>query len=198
MVMNGGTQITRVKTIRQLLNDTDIVNNGKKFHYFYIIKVPRCGASRIKIGKSADIIGRMKYYQSYFHGSLVQLLELRRFSNTVKYRFQGNAMKLYDVYEAEAKKALRKFNPEQTANEEGKITEWFKGTLEKELMKAYKEFTETFIKLDIPRTEKKASMPRAVKKDVDYKEKEEKDIFKEEPKTNKRVSKPVQNFKPNK
>jgi hypothetical protein len=63
----------------------------------------------------------MKYYQSYFHASEVELLELRRFSNTVKYRFQGNAMKLYDVYEAEAKKALRKFNPEQTANEEGKI-----------------------------------------------------------------------------
>ena len=34
-------------------------------------------------------------------------------------------------------------------------------------MKAYQEFTETFIKLDIPRTEKKASMPREVKKPLE-------------------------------
>ena len=174
MVLRQGTSISKYQTIRQLINDPSMKNN--KNHYFYIIRVPRCGGSRIKVGKSADIVGRFKYYQSYFYGSEIEILRLRNIPNSLSDRYGENAMKLYEVFEQQAKKALRAFSDEVISNGEGKLTEWFKGGHQKELLKKYDEFVDSFKKLTIPKTEKKDSLPRKTKIHVSYKEKEEKDL----------------------
>ena len=44
-------------TIKDILNNID---NSK--HYFYIIQLPRCGSSRIKIGKSEILHKRFSEY----------------------------------------------------------------------------------------------------------------------------------------
>ena len=174
MVLRQGTPITKYNTIRQLINDPSMKNN--KNHYFYIIKCPRCGGSRIKVGKSADIVGRFKYHQSYFYGSEVEVLRLRNIPNSLSDRYGENAMKLYEVFEQQAKKALREFSDEVISNGEGKLTEWFKGGHQKELLKKYDEFVESFKKVAIPKTGKKESLPRKAKKPVNYQEKEEREF----------------------
>ena len=155
MVLKQGTPITKYQTIRQLIDDPSMKNNKK--HYFYIIKCPRCGGSRIKIGKSADIVGRFKYYQSYFYGSEVEILRLRNIPNSISDRYGDKAMKLYDVFEQKAKEALREFSDGVISNGEGKLTEWFKGGHQKKLLEKYDKFVDSFTNVKIPKTEKRKS-----------------------------------------
>ena len=197
--MITGTQITKYQTIKQLIESPDMKKKNH-LHYFYILKVPRCGGSRVKIGKSANIISRMKYYQSYFHSSEVALLELRSFPNRIAEFYGTSAQKLYAVYEDEVKKALRQYSEETIQTGDGKITEWFKGSTQKQLMDTYQEFIDKFRKLNIPRTEKKSLPSREVKKPVNYKEKEENDIVRRNTEDNTNTATrsrvPVQRLKP--
>lgn len=198
--MITGTQITKYQTIKQLIESPDMQKKNH-LHYFYILKVPRCGGSRVKIGKSANIISRMKYYQSYFHSSEVALLELRSFPNRKAEYFGASAKKLYEVYEDEVKKALRQYSDETIQTGDGKITEWFKASTQKQLMDTYTEFVDKFRKLNIPKTEKKSLPSREVKKPINYKEKEESDIVSSRRNTadntaTERRRVPVQKFKP--
>ena len=178
MVLNEGTVVATKTTIRKVINDPEMQKKNH-LHWFYILKTPRCGGSRIKIGKSKNIIARLKYYQSYFHASEVEVLELRSFSKHS--RFTDRALFLYDVYEEEAKKALRQYSDESISNGDGKITEWFKATHQEALMKTYQEFVNSFKQLNVAKTEQKKPKERKVKTVVNYKEKSEHDIFQEEP-----------------
>ena len=51
-------------TIEDIKDDVD---NDK--HYFYIIQLPRCSSSRIKIGKSELLHKRFSEYANMFYGS---------------------------------------------------------------------------------------------------------------------------------
>ena len=171
--MHIGTQVTKYKTIRELINDSNVKD---KLHYFYILRLPRCGGSRIKIGKSAAIVGRMKYYQSYFFSSEVEFLELRSFPNQMTNRYGEKAKLVYSVFEDEVKEALRNFGTEKITSGDGKITEWFPSKSRQELMKTYNDFIQKFKSMRHEKTLKKESLKRGVKKPVDYKEKNEDDI----------------------
>lgn len=61
-------------TIKDILNNID---NSK--HYFYIIQLPRCGSSRIKIGKSEILHKRFSEYANLFYGSDIYVLRLIAF-----------------------------------------------------------------------------------------------------------------------
>ena len=167
--MRVGTRITKYKTLNELINDPQFSN---KLHYFYIIKTPPCGGSRIKVGKSADMKARAKYYQAYWHATeRVQLLELRSFSRIPAERYTSSAKMIYAVFEDEVKKELRNFNKEKTKNEEGKITEWFDKDKTKQIIDTYNLFMSKWEKMEIEATARKESLKRDVKKPVDYKEK---------------------------
>ena len=167
--MRVGTRITKYKTLNELINDPQF---SKKLHYFYIIKTPPCGGSRIKVGKSADMKARAKYYQAYWHATeRVQLLELRSFSRIPAERYTSSAKMIYAVFEDEVKKELRNFNKEKTKNEEGKITEWFDKDKTKQIIDTYNLFMSKWEKMEIEATARKESLKRDVKKPVDYKEK---------------------------
>ena len=169
--MRVGTRITKYKTLNELIDDTKFSNN---LHYFYIIKTPHCGGERIKVGKSANMKSRAKYYQAYWHATeRVQLLELRSFSKIPAERFTSSGKMIYAVFEDEVKKELKNFNKEKTKNEEGKITEWFDKDKTKQIIDTYNLFMSKWEAMEIEPTAKKESLKREgkIKPSGFYKEK---------------------------
>ena len=60
--------------------DLDVLNKIKKTdekkNYFYIIKTPRCGGNRIKIGKSKTIAKRFAEYANYYIDSVLKCFKI--------------------------------------------------------------------------------------------------------------------------
>lgn len=168
MVLSTGEDVTGTYTnIKSLIDDKK--GSKDKGHYFYIIQMPECGDSRIKLGKTANIYARFKYYQEHFHGTNVPILRLRKFNRQKKERFGDNAMLLYEVFESEAKYALRELNPQKTKGGLGILTEWFESDKKSKLERLFDDFVNNkFSRTDIEKTKKREKSTRAVR--VDYKE----------------------------
>lgn len=156
MVKNGTDSLKdkkNIKTIQDVITKEPVPKDG---HYFYIIQMPQCGQSRIKLGKTANIYARFAYYQAHFKGSNVQLLFLRKFPQQKVARYETSGLMLYGLFEKKAKQALRNLNKEKNKNGEGKITEWFDASVKEKLKNAFTDFVENkFENLKIEETVRK-------------------------------------------
>lgn len=185
-MVNAGTELTnygRVKDIIEKMKPAD----GSNYHYFYILQMPRCGGSRIKIGKSKNLIQRLKYYQAHFHTSDITVLHLRRFSPNASRYIDGKSWELYSLFEREAIKALRNYNSQKISNGFGQMTEWFEPNHRINLLNTFKDFVEEFKKTDYLEIKQRKSERK--KKEINYEEVDEDD-------KGKRVRKQPEKFKP--
>ncbi len=153
---NNGTEVTDYATIKSLLDDKKGQNDKRP--YFYIIKMPECGAYRLKIGKSTNIYARFKYYQEHFHRSSIQIKRLRRFPDITTDRYGDNAQKLYALFETEAQHALRDLNKTKLKNGQGKLTEWFDNDTEGKLLRLFDKFVDDFTTMKFDKTIKRKGL----------------------------------------
>ena len=172
MGLKKGENIIKDKpsTIQKFI-DAKIKGTTNDNHYFYIIQFPECGSSRIKLGITANIYARFKYYQQHLLGSDIIIHRLQKLPKQIKDRYGDNAQKLYEVYEREAKYLLRDFNPDKIKNGSGVLTEWFpKNSLVPFLAKYDKWAENDFENTKIEKTIKRDAINRSSKNKVNYKE----------------------------
>ena len=106
-------------TIKDILNNID---NSK--HYFYIIQLPRCGSSRIKIGKSEILHKRFSEYANLFYGSDIYVLRLIAFP---KKHYTGEDKTNYPnaLFETMMKQKLKKVQGKTNVLGSEIQTEWY-------------------------------------------------------------------------
>ena len=106
-------------TIKDILNNID---NSK--HYFYIIQLPRCGSSRIKIGKSEILHKRFSEYANLFYGSDIYVLRLISFP---KKHYTGEDKTNYPnaLFETMMKQKLKKVQGKTNVLGSEIQTEWY-------------------------------------------------------------------------
>ena len=106
-------------TIKDILNNID---NSK--HYFYIIQLPRCGSSRIKIGKSEILHKRFSEYANLFYGSDIYVLRLIVFP---KKHYTGEDKTNYPnaLFETMMKQKLKKVQGKTNVLGSEIQTEWY-------------------------------------------------------------------------
>jgi hypothetical protein len=136
-----GEEVTGYKKIRDVINSDNPNLFRKDKHFFYIIKMPMCGSSRIKIGIASNIMQRFTSYDNHFKGTQISILRLRNIPNSLVDRFGSSGKKLYQYYEMEVKVALREFSEIKNKDGTGKITEWFPQNRQTELLNKYDQFT---------------------------------------------------------
>ena len=102
-----------------ILNNID---NSK--HYFYIIQLPRCGSSRIKIGKSEILHKRFSEYANLFYGSDIYVLRLISFP---KKHYTGEDKTNYPnaLFETMMKQKLKKVQGKTNVLGSEIQTEWY-------------------------------------------------------------------------
>lgn len=154
----SGNKVDNYSYIKQLIDDKSGGKGRDKKHYFYIIQMPECGKSRIKIGKSSNIYARFKYYQEHFHGSQVKIHDLRWFPNIDTDRFGEKGLKLYALYEREVAWWLREFNKEKRRDGLGKLTEWFDEDTSSSLLRKYRRFPKEFSSMKFDKTQKREGL----------------------------------------
>ena len=100
MGLNKGENIitNQPSTIQKFI-DAKVKGTTNDNHYFYIIQFPECGSSRIKLGITANIYARFKYYQQHLFGPDIFIHRLQKLPKQIKDRYADNAQKLYEVYE---------------------------------------------------------------------------------------------------
>lgn len=178
---------TTIKEIMKYLEEHN--KKGDKSHYFYIIEMPSCGGNRIKIGKSSALYSRFKYYQDHFFGSDVNVLRLRKFRNTDVARYTEAGMKLYTLFEREAKYYLRKYNAEvNKKNQLGKLTEWYDAKERNRLLVAFDDFVLEFQRKSFDQIERRKSYRSKNPNNVSDIEEEEEDDEPNRPISNKPIT----------
>ena len=118
----GGKEIDiqNNETVLDVLNN--IKKSDEKKNYFYIIKTPRCGGNRIRIGKSKTILKRFAEYENYYFDSNVYVLKLIVF-NAIN--IGSNAKKPAEVFESLMKNKLKNIQNHKNKNDEAIQTEWY-------------------------------------------------------------------------
>ena len=126
----GGTEIKLQAntTIKDILNNID---NSK--HYFYIIQLPRCGSSRIKIGKSEILHKRFSEYANLFYGSDIYVLRLISFP---KKHYTGEDKTNYPnaLFESMMKQKLKKVQGKTNVLGSEIQTEWYDYSHKKDVL----------------------------------------------------------------
>jgi len=174
MGLNKGTNVMKHKNIQSFLDDRKPGSVDDR-HYFYIIQFPACSSSRVKLGITANIYARFKYYQQHLFGSDIVIHRLIRIPRQILDRYGEKGKKLYEVFEREAKYLLRDFNTDKIKNGDGALTEWFPNKNLKAFFATFDKWVDKdFENTQIEKTIKRESINRTVKKKVNYKEESEK------------------------
>tara|TARA_R100000951_G_scaffold42270_1_gene35574 strand:+ start:455 stop:1090 length:636 start_codon:yes stop_codon:yes gene_type:complete len=118
-------------TIKDILNNID---NSK--HYFYIIQLPRCGSSRIKIGKSEILHKRFSEYANLFYGSAIYVLRLIAFP---KKHYTGEDKTKYPnaLFETMMKQKLKKVQGKTNVLGSEIQTEWYDYSHKKDVLSMF-------------------------------------------------------------
>ena len=118
-------------TIKDILNNID---NSK--HYFYIIQLPRCGSSRIKIGKSEILHKRFSEYANLFYGSAIYVLRLIAFP---KKHYTGDDKTKYPnaLFETMMKQKLKKVQGKTNVLGSEIQTEWYDYSHKKDVLSMF-------------------------------------------------------------
>ena len=132
----GGKEIDiqNNETVLDVLNK--IKKTDEKKNYFYIIKTPRCGGNRIKIGKSKTIFKRFAEYANYYFDSNVYVLKLIVF-NAIN--IGSNAKKPAEVFESLMKNKLKNIQNHKDKNDQTIQTEWYDLEHKDKILKAFEE-----------------------------------------------------------
>lgn len=96
------------------------INNNK--HYFYIIQLPRCGASRIKIGKAELLHKRFSEYANLFYGTPIYVLRLISFP---KANYGDKATHPNAIFETLMKQKLKSIQGKTNVLGSTIPTEWY-------------------------------------------------------------------------
>jgi hypothetical protein len=96
------------------------IDNNK--HYFYIIQLPRCGASRIKIGKAELLHKRFSEYANLFYGTPIYVLRLISFP---KANYGDRATHPNAIFESLMKQNLKPLQGKTNVLGSTIPTEWF-------------------------------------------------------------------------
>jgi hypothetical protein len=146
-VQTGKDTDIDVSSVRALVQSDNKALNSK--HYFYILKFPDCGMGRIKIGKSAAIYNRFKYYLSHFGGveghEDIEILATRLFNKDTNDRLSGKGLMYYSAFEARMKQYCKHLSSEETEKGNSKEAEWFDEDKEDEIMDIYNRFIDLFL-----------------------------------------------------
>lgn len=124
-------EINRNETVLDVIKNIDDSKN-----YFYIIKTPRCGGNRIKIGKSKTIKKRFAEYANYYFDSNVYVLKLISFNNI---NIGSGGKKPAEVFESLMKDKLKNIQNHKNKNEETIHTEWYDFNHKDKIFKAFEE-----------------------------------------------------------
>ena len=124
-------EINRNETVLDVIKNIDDSKN-----YFYIIKTPRCGGNRIKIGKSKTIKKRFAEYANYYFDSNVYVLKLIVF-NAIN--IGSNAKKPAEVFESLMKNKLKNIQNHKDKNDQTIQTEWYNLEHKNKIFKAFEE-----------------------------------------------------------
>lgn len=175
-VQTGKDTDIDVSSVRALVQSDNKALNSK--HYFYILKFPDCGMGRIKMGKSAAIYNRFKYYLSHFGGveghEDIEILATRLFNKDTNDRLSGKGLMYYSAFEARMKQYCKHLSSEETENGNPKETEWFDEDKEDEIMDIYEKFINgEYEELDMESLQRRNPTGRSNRKN--YKEPDEED-----------------------
>lgn len=129
----GGEEI-EVKNNETVLDILKRINEKK--NYFYIIKTPRCGGNRIKIGKSKTIKKRFAEYANYYFDSNVYVLKLIAFNDI---NIGSGAKKPSEVFESLMKNKLKNIQNHKDKNDQTIPTEWYDLEHKDKIFKAFEE-----------------------------------------------------------
>lgn len=124
-------EINRNETVLDVIKNIDDSKN-----YFYIIKTPRCGGNRIKIGKSKTIKKRFAEYANYYFDSNVYVLKLISFNNI---NIGSGGKKPSEVFESLMKDKLKNIQNHKNKNDETIQTEWYDFNHKDKIFKAFEE-----------------------------------------------------------
>ena len=124
-------EINRNETVLDVIKNIDDSKN-----YFYIIKTPRCGGNRIKIGKSKTIKNRFASYANYYIDSNVYVLKLISFNNI---NIGSGGKKPAEVFESLMKDKLKNIQNHKNKNDETIQTEWYDFNHKDKIFKAFEE-----------------------------------------------------------
>lgn len=124
-------EINRSETVLDVIKNIDDSKN-----YFYIIKTPRCGGNRIKIGKSKTIKKRFAEYANYYFDSNVYVLKLISFNNI---NIGSGGKKPAEVFESLMKDKLKNIQNHKNKNDETIQTEWYDFNHKDKIFKAFEE-----------------------------------------------------------
>ena len=129
----GGKEIdiNRNETVLDVIRNIDDSKN-----YFYIIKTPRCGGNRIKIGKSKTIKKRFGEYANYYIDSNVYVLKLIAFNDI---NIGSGAKKPGEVFESLMKNKLKNIQNHKDKNDQTIQTEWYDLEHKDKILKAFEE-----------------------------------------------------------
>ena len=129
----GGKEIdiNRNETVLDVIKNIDDSKN-----YFYIIKTPRCGGNRIKIGKSKTIKKRFAEYANYYIDSNVYVLKLIAFNDI---NIGSGAKKPGEVFESLMKNKLKNIQNHKDKNDLTIQTEWYDLEHKDKILKAFEE-----------------------------------------------------------
>ena len=129
----GGKEIdiNRNETVLDVIKNIDDSKN-----YFYIIKTPRCGGNRIKIGKSKTIKKRFAEYANYYFDSNVYVLKLIAFNDI---NIGSGAKKPGEVFESLMKNKLKNIQNHKDKNDLTIQTEWYDLEHKDKILKAFEE-----------------------------------------------------------
>jgi len=104
MGLSKGENIIKDKPSNvQKFIDSKVKGTTNDNHYFYMIRFRECGSSRIKLGITANLYARFKYYQQHLFGSDIIIRRLQKLPEQIKDRCADNAQNVYEVYGREAK-----------------------------------------------------------------------------------------------
>lgn len=124
-------EINRSETVLDVIKNIDDSKN-----YFYIIKTPRCGGNRIKIGKSKTIKKRFAEYANYYFDSNVYVLKLISFNNI---NIGSGGKKPAEVFESLMKDKLKNIQNHKNKNDETIQTEWYDFNHKDKIFKSFEE-----------------------------------------------------------
>ena len=168
---DGFISIGETNIVSELLegyeNEKKTINSK---HFFYILRMPPCGDSRIKIGKSANIYNRFRAYQSHMPSERIEILKLREFNNDTNDRFSGKGLRLYAIFENKMKTELKHLSSVESENGNPMVTEWFDAEHEDEILEIYDLIiNKSFEELDFQKLERKEPSTRSKNNDdIDY------------------------------
>ena len=133
IMIYGGKEIeiNRSETVLDVIKDIDNTKN-----YFYIIKTPRCGGNRIKIGKSKTIKSRFASYANYYIDSNVYVLKLIAFNNI---NIGSGGKKPSEVFESLMKDKLKNIQNHKDKNDLTIPTEWYDFNHKDKIFKAFED-----------------------------------------------------------